>query len=269
MAVNQEEEGSKQRITGKITKRNILSFLAGIALALLLGVGLEAAVDPSFLQGTTAGNDTVVRYRMFAANASIPNVEQPDKYLGEVVIRYNPKINTTDSRSYLAADGQSLAIADNAALFSSIGASYGVDASYQNFKLPDFSKTELSDKTSYMIDVDGSYPMPGGKAATVNNGIAYVAASDAYDPENSASEFGYFTVDFGEIVLFRTTDPSLVSDHYIPCEGQLLTAKDYPDLSATVFANQKVFRVPDLSDSSPIAGTEYYICYNASYMDNK
>ena len=77
-----------------------------------------------------------------------------EPYLGEISIfagNYAP-------RGYAFCDGQVLKIADNAALFSLLGPTYGGDGK-STFALPDLKEAEKGlQGARYIIAVEGIYP---------------------------------------------------------------------------------------------------------------
>jgi microcystin-dependent protein len=241
-------------------KQLILTFVAGMAAAILMFTGINAAINPTFLTGTLISHSQVVRYRMFPSQGNIPKIGSVDKYLSEVIILYTPDHEWAVNNDYSLCDGRQLSLSSESTLFSAIRGAYGYDYSAFKFSLPDYSQTEPASDLDYYTVQSGSYPFSDGKTIKTADDIAYVAE----DVTDFSNEYGY-SVLCGEVELIKASDKASLQKLFLPCEGQTLLAKDYPVLASIIAPFQKEFTLPDLKGKSPIDGAEYYIAYSGLY----
>lgn len=267
MNENQPATAALPKRRFKITKQGVLTFVGGMALALLLGVGIQAAVNPTFMEGTTSAAGGVTLYQMFYAKGVLPENTEALNYCGEVTPIYIPAGNSVSTRYYMPYSGQSMKVASNTALYAVLNGGVGEDSSHTNFYLPNFNQTPFARNITYFLPTSGAFPYPFGSAEKIAGDIAYVAAPLPQTDKYSA--YNDYTFIVGQVYLLQTKDRELLSGDYLACEGQLLKVEDYPIFNATVAPEQTVFRVPDLSDQSPMEGAEFYICLKGIYVYTK
>ncbi len=250
-----------------VDKKSFLIFIAGVAAAMLFAAGIQAAINPSMLTGSAVNLDQVVRYQFFPSNSMTAAIESEDRYIGEIVPIYTPKNFSVQESIILRCDGRQLSVNNDMALFAAVGTSYGVDSNFTHFNIPDYTKNQIDTNITYYITKSGLFPIPTSTPIAVADGIAYVTGAI---PELLKNPQYYYSSSssccIGEIALFKTPDQNLLNFMFLPCEGQLLKASDYPEFARIFAPGQKVFTLPDLSDKSPIQGAEYYICINGYYI---
>lgn len=269
MNENQTTLKDKPKSRFKIDKKSVLLFIAGVAAALLLAAGIQAAVNPSLLTGSAVNLDQVVRYQFFPSKSVAATVEDEGKYIGEIVPIYMPEGASISAGSLTMCDGHKLDVRNNMPLFALMGMSYGVDPGFTYFNLPDYTKSQLGNDIPYYINKIGFFSTVGATPRAVADDIAFVIGKIPEVLRDPQDYYGGPTSCYlGEIVLFETPDQDLLKDVYLPCEGQLLKSSDYPELAAFIAGDKRVFALPDLSDKSPIEGAQYYICVKGLIIYN-
>lgn len=244
-------------------KQNLLSFAAGMAMMLIISVGVTAAVNPSYLTGTMSVSSKDVIYRMFPASVRAPDDISPDIYLSELILLHAPRTDLEVYDEFTLCDGKNISLGENAALFSVLRGNYGYDFIKYIFGIPNYTGRTFTKDYNFYITQSGLFPSPGQNTYYTAEDIQYVP----YNLENYSDYYGYDYSSYfyyGEIVLLKLSDVNTYSDYFIPCEGQTLQPGEYPVL-ASVFSTDKPFTLPDLRNSSPVDGAEYYICITGIY----
>lgn len=99
-----------------------------------------------------------------------------------------------------------------------------------------------------------------GENKVTNGGLLYVPVNRS----NYKVEYGN-SVCYGELVLLKATNLTLKRGGYIPCNGQTLSAADYPVLAGILAPGAEKFTLPDLSEQSPVEGALWCIASRGDY----
>ena len=239
----------------KNRKRSILSFAAGMAAMLILFVGIYAAFTPAFLTGTIAGQETVVRYRLFPSETEVAAVGSSSVYTGELMILYTPGSAQTYREELTVCDGKTLSMDSYLPLLAVVSGRYGLDWQARTFCIPDYTKNQLTEGFYYCLVTEGLYPYGSDPGESISAaGIRYVAEDFSAGAKNGA--YGLY---LGELVLLKTANTETLPKELLPCAGQTLKTGDYPVLAALMGISGTSFTLPDLKEKSPVQGASYYL----------
>lgn len=238
----------------KTRRRGLFYFAAGMAAMLILFVGIHAAFTPAFLTGTIAGQEKIIRYRLFPAEAEAAAVNAASVYTGELVLLPTPPAGQNYKEELTLCDGKTVSMDAYMPLLAVMSGHYGLDWTARTFGIPDFSQNSLADGFDYCLVTQGLYPYGNSQQDSVTaDGIRYVAQAF------SAVDGGAYDLYLGELVLIKTANGSALPKELIPCAGQKLRSGDYPALAAVMGVTTASFTLPDLRESSPVTGASYYV----------
>lgn len=239
----------------QLSRKAVLTFVAGAASMLILAAGFRSFLNPGFLSGTIAENSGIVRYRAFPPQVTIPSIRTYERYAGEIVLLPAPPGGETIRKEFLKCDGKRYDASKYPTLFSVLGVCSGNNQTASAFRVPDLSKSAVVPGFQYYIRCGGEAAVSAGQHTGTEK------TSIVYAPENAGASVESLRVSvcYGQIVLLKL--PGLEAyGGFLPCSGQTLRAADYPELSSALGVRAKTFVLPDLRGQSPVSGAGYYIC---------
>ncbi|MDD2427346.1 MAG: phage tail protein [Eubacteriales bacterium] len=253
----------------RVNKNHLQGFIVGVLLTIILcAVGLfiyfsndrnehpEENLMGSFL-------DLGILYRAFPLSIynEIDFSRNEDFYIGELCLM--PE--RTALRNSIRLEGDiTLPFNDHTFLFSVL---YRTSKeTVKNFSLPNFDADIPVEGLRYFITNVGEYPSGTGEI------LDYIADGEIKYFETSLYETRvYFYT--GQILLAKDVDESQFERWLLPCDGRMLSMRDEPFLGL-VLGNKyggdgtSNYKLPDLSDVSPIEGAKYYIVRYGMYPTN-
>lgn len=250
--------------------QTIIGFAIGVLTTIIIGsvifIHLKSPIILTGLSDNTS--DDVILYKMLPNISFLSSVEVNweegypiigESFLGEYKILPDPPGRLSVHKTFAPCDGSGFDINISNALYTLL--SEMINVSGETYSLSEFSILDLPKHSTYMSR-SGSFPMRGG-GGNANN---IVIEKIVYVP-CEASFLQYYSGDLqtGEILLVKTDDYSKLNFIVIPCNGQTVTAAEYPEFAAALFPSSDNYTVPDLTGTSPIKGAQFCITVRGKY----
>lgn len=263
----------RKKLMAVLSKRKqpIIGFIIGALTTLLVfALILMFSEPPLVLTGLFGGydngiNSDIIMYRMFPPTDYISaiSIESYARYphVGEFKILPDPPATLSLHESFAPCNGESFNYGKYSILSVIVSKFYGCDEN--TFNVPDFNIVGLPGYATYLSNGEDFPRGEGGinKNNIITEKITYVP-SDATYLTSSAKFTG---LQIGEIVLIKAKDFNEIKESVIPCNGQTVTASEYPQYANAIFPNAPSYTVPDLSGQSPIEGAQYCIAIDGRY----